>query len=173
MGNYDDGESPPDCNCPATCRRLVSRSADNPDRPFWKCPNDGGGGAGCGFFAWCDGISDGGGAGVGCSLGDGGGGGGGLDMYSVKDSGRDKAMNMADRASVLASFPGESLDPWTENNELFGHSDFRNGQEAVVVNAMKGRDVFCLMPTGGGKSLCYQLPAWCCPGLSVIFSPLL
>jgi bloom syndrome protein len=37
---------------------------------------------------------------------------------------------------------------------------------------MSGRDVFCLMPTGGGKSLVYQLPAWCCRGLAVIFSPL-
>lgn len=36
-----------------------------------------------------------------------------------------------------------------------------------------GRDVFCLMPTGGGKSAVYQLPAWCTPGVSVVFSPLI
>ena len=47
------------------------------------------------------------------------------------------------------------------------------GQREVIEQAMAGYDVFCLMPTGAGKSMCYQLPAWCCPGLSVVFSPLL
>ena len=68
---------------------------------------------------------------------------------------------------------GDVLDHHVENRRKFGHSSFRPGQKDVIENALKGRDVFVLMPTGGGKSLCYQLPAWCCPGLSVVISPLL
>ena len=64
-------------------------------------------------------------------------------------------------------------DIFTENRRKFGHHSFREGQKQVIQNAVNGKDVFVLMPTGGGKSLCYQLPAWCCPGLSVIVSPLL
>ena len=64
-------------------------------------------------------------------------------------------------------------DILSENRRKFGHHSFRPGQKDVIDNAVKGRDVFVLMPTGGGKSLCYQLPAWCCPGLSVVISPLL
>jgi hypothetical protein len=68
---------------------------------------------------------------------------------------------------------GDVLDHHVENRRKFGHSSFRPGQKEVIENALQGRDVFVLMPTGGGKSLCYQLPAWCCPGLSVVISPLL
>lgn len=67
----------------------------------------------------------------------------------------------------------ETLDMFRENQRKFGHRSFRPGQQNVIEQAIKGRDVFVLMPTGGGKSLCYQLPAWCCPGLAVIISPLL
>lgn len=68
---------------------------------------------------------------------------------------------------------GEIKDIYAENRRKFGHHSFRPGQQEVIERAVRGEDVFVLMPTGGGKSLCYQLPAWCSPGLSVIFSPLL
>jgi ATP-dependent DNA helicase RecQ len=56
---------------------------------------------------------------------------------------------------------------------LFGFDTFRPGQEAVVRDVIAGRDVLALMPTGGGKSLCYQLPALLQPGVSVVVSPLI
>ena len=64
-------------------------------------------------------------------------------------------------------------DPKREIMTVFGHKGFRQGQLECIENALQGKDVFCLMPTGGGKSVVYQLPAWCAPGLAVVFSPLL
>ena len=54
----------------------------------------------------------------------------------------------------------------------FGHESFRPHQEDLVRAAVRGRDVLAVLPTGGGKSLCYQLPALVCEGLTVVVSPL-
>ncbi len=57
--------------------------------------------------------------------------------------------------------------------ERFHHSGFREGQEAIVDAALSGRDVLVIMPTGGGKSLCYQLPACVSDGVTLVISPLI
>ena len=57
--------------------------------------------------------------------------------------------------------------------EYFGFDGFLDGQEEVVGQIMTGKDGLVVMPTGGGKSLCYQLPALCLKGVSVIVSPLI
>jgi ATP-dependent DNA helicase RecQ len=58
-------------------------------------------------------------------------------------------------------------------HRIFGFSTFKPGQEAVVNDALAGRDLIALMPTGGGKSLCFQLPALLQPGVSLVVSPLI
>jgi ATP-dependent DNA helicase RecQ len=56
---------------------------------------------------------------------------------------------------------------------IFGFDRFRAGQESIVRHALTGRDVLALMPTGGGKSLCFQLPAVLQPGVTLVVSPLI
>jgi ATP-dependent DNA helicase RecQ len=57
--------------------------------------------------------------------------------------------------------------------QIFGFSSFRPLQEEIIRDALGGRDVFAVLPTGGGKSLCFQLPALVRPGLTVVVSPLI
>jgi len=56
---------------------------------------------------------------------------------------------------------------------FFGYDTFRPGQRQIVEEALQNRDLLVIMPTGGGKSLCFQLPALLKPGLTVVVSPLI
>jgi len=55
----------------------------------------------------------------------------------------------------------------------FGYSSFRDQQQSIVEHVIAGKDALVLMPTGGGKSLCYQIPALARDGLAIIVSPLI
>ena len=55
----------------------------------------------------------------------------------------------------------------------FGYGEFRPGQESLIDGILSGRDVFGIMPTGGGKSICYQVPALMLPGITLVVSPLI
>ena len=65
------------------------------------------------------------------------------------------------------------MDKYTALREYFGFSAFRPGQEALIDAVLAGRDAFGVMPTGGGKSVCYQLPAMLLEGLTLVVSPLI
>ncbi|RZK32996.1 MAG: ATP-dependent DNA helicase RecQ, partial [Hymenobacter sp.] len=61
----------------------------------------------------------------------------------------------------------------TKLKEVFGFGQFRGTQEAVIQNIISGHNTFVIMPTGAGKSLCYQLPALVLPGTAIVISPLI
>ena len=78
---------------------------------------------------------------------------------------------------TAAPKPHAALSPLTVLNEVFGYSDFRGSQAAIVDHVVHGGDALVLMPTGGGKSLCYQIPAIARQkaghGVTIVVSPLI
>jgi ATP-dependent DNA helicase RecQ len=69
--------------------------------------------------------------------------------------------------------PGPMPDLREHLQNLFGLDDFRPAQREVIEDVLRGKDVLCVMPTGAGKSLCYQLPAAVLEGLTIVVSPLI
>jgi len=68
---------------------------------------------------------------------------------------------------------GDSFDLTAELQRTLGHPGFRPGQEALVRAVLQGRDALGILPTGGGKSVCLQLPAFLLPGIVLVVSPLI
>jgi ATP-dependent DNA helicase RecQ len=65
------------------------------------------------------------------------------------------------------------LSPREALEQFFGFTKFKGDQEQIVQSVLDGRDTFVIMPTGGGKSLCYQLPALMSEGTAIVVSPLI
>src|SRR5215211_6335662 len=78
--------------------------------------------------------------------------------------------NAGKKARVGAS---NGIDLNASLQEYFGFKDFKGEQKEIIKSLLSGRDTFVIMPTGGGKSLCYQLPAMILPGVAIIVSPLI
>ena len=57
--------------------------------------------------------------------------------------------------------------------QYFGYTEFREGQEMLIDSLLNGQDTLGIMPTGAGKSICYQIPALMLPGITLVVSPLI
>lgn len=77
------------------------------------------------------------------------------------------------KATKTASVSSKTVNLSKSLQEYFGFNKFKGPQEAIIKSLLSGRDTFVIMPTGGGKSLCYQLPSMISDGVAIIVSPLI
>src|ERR1035441_2451464 len=80
---------------------------------------------------------------------------------------------MAVKENRVKEKSGKELSIKESLLKYFGFSKFKGEQEAIIQNVLDGSDSFVIMPTGGGKSLCYQLPALMMEGTAIVVSPLI
>ena len=65
------------------------------------------------------------------------------------------------------------MNPQTLLKNIFGYDEFRPLQKEIIERTLIGKDSLVLMPTGGGKSICFQIPALCFDGITIVVSPLI
>jgi ATP-dependent DNA helicase RecQ len=91
----------------------------------------------------------------------------------VKDMASSKTSGVKSSKKTKTIDAESSLDLTTQLQKYFGFDKFKGEQEKIIQTLLGGKDVFVIMPTGGGKSLCYQLPAMISEGVAIIVSPLI
>lgn len=148
-GNIGNDDNTPMCHCNLPSVRRCSNQSTSMDKIFFCCSKDQFSPDNCKFFEWEDPA---------------------MNNYN-NEFNASHSYNDTEIAT-MDGFVDCVRDFRVELKQRFGHNGFRTGQRECVEHALRGRDVFCLMPTGGGKSMVYQLPAFCAAGLAVVFSPL-
>ncbi|MGZ5248329.1 MAG: DEAD/DEAH box helicase, partial [Flavitalea sp.] len=92
---------------------------------------------------------------------------------TTKKSGRATGTTTTTKVKTTTENTISSEDLHKALQENFGFNAFKGNQEAIIQNLLSGKDTFVIKPTGGGKSLCYQLPAIMSEGVAIIVSPLI
>src|SRR5688572_12453714 len=93
-------------------------------------------------------------------------------LKSTRTAGGKSAPKKA-KTQIIKSNGSVRNDLAKQLQETFGFDGFKGPQEEIIQSVLAGRDTFVIMPTGGGKSLCYQLPAMVSEGVAIIVSPLI